>query len=61
MRKSARTQIPPFFDNDPYSHGMGNTKASCTNKKDAHQPVHPRSLICTCAVCRLHGILYYIL
>ena len=19
MRKSARTQIPPFFDNDPYS------------------------------------------
>ena len=20
MRKSARTQIPPFFDNDPYIH-----------------------------------------
>ena len=20
MRKSARTQIPPFFDNDPYTH-----------------------------------------
>ena len=21
MRKSARTQIPPFFDNDPYRYG----------------------------------------
>ena len=22
MRKSARTQIPPFFDNDPYNHSQ---------------------------------------
>ena len=26
MRKSARTQIPPFFDNDPYTHTTVGTK-----------------------------------
>ena len=32
MRKSARTQIPPFFDNDPYilkGFEVGITKSCC--------------------------------
>ena len=28
MRKSARTQIPPFFDNDPYG-VLPSIKSSC--------------------------------